>query len=1653
VTISFDQTGNSRGSTPTAQQRLLDLLEYIEHVEKMNRTPLFDVPAAFYAMFEEDFRSLPEIETNLAGDEVWLRIPRLNEKAPPDPSAALKPWVVLSKSPDTEPTLREQIRSAGRLDSEEVQWIRRSDLPQVDSLFRLYLSGPWATWAATERPRRAAIAAYNKLFLLHQALEAEGTDTPLELAWGIGVAVWRHPSGKRIRYPLITQLVEVGLDRTTLALEVRPRERLPTLETDAYADLEVSGVVRLEAMWKKYLESADTVLSPFDRQAVAALLKPAAGFLDASGQYWPETQPPSTGRGLPNATENLIVTDTWVLFARKRSPNFLIDDLQRLRQSLQGIDEIPEGPAALVTELPDEVVAKERIYFRGRSYSGGGPTDGPAVRELYFPKPYNDEQVSIVEKLERSAGVVVQGPPGTGKTHTIANVICHYLARGKRVLVTSKGEPALAVLRGQIPESIRALTVSLLTDERDGMRQFEHAIQTIASNVSRIQPEEVERRIAGLQHRLEQLHATLSAVDHDIAAWARRHLEAVEFEGRKVLPYELAKRVVEREAEYSWFPDQLTAEFSAPQMTEQDIQQLRVARRRLGRDLEYLDIALPASGQLASQEEIQRIHEALLGARRLQVELAERDAVPLLSDEPFVLTCAAQLSEELSECIQTYEQVYERGIAGTEVLHQAFATSGAETLRRLEEVVDEAQRIEQERQPFVSDPVSIPGDADLDSELRDAIGRLCAGKSATGLFSLSKSELKAKLAGISVSGAPPDAQIRWEHVRLAVEFQRKSRALVARWNAVASEFGLPAADQRATEGVRRIQALSAHVEAVRRLAIDHRVRLAAMSGAVFGTDADVLGVMPSKSKMAEVRQTLRDHLAQHELKSASAAAGRQMELLQDGAGAVSSQLRSVLEDQLGRDGVAPNAIGKRWSDLLSELRRLEALRPSQAEVRRVAILVEASGASLWANALRTQAVNGSVDSLLPGSWLEAWRWRQAANFIDAIDGRKALRALQTKRSSSESDLAKTYQDLVEAKTWIEVHRNSPPAVKAALQAYLNAVRAIGKGTGIRAARHRKAARAAMLDAYRAVPCWIMPQWRVSETLPPEIGKFDLVIVDEASQSDLWVLPALLRGSKIMVVGDDKQVSPDGIGLAEERIKDLKNRFLGSQVHGDQMTPEKSMYDLAKVVFAGEMVMLREHFRCVPPIIEFSKREFYNHELQPLRVANGLDRLDPPLIDVFVRGARRADKVNAAEARAIVDEIQSIVKDPACAKRSIGVVSLLGIEQAHTIFEMIRSEVPAEEIAARQITVGDARTFQGKERDIMLLSMVSTPDKSKAVTARMYEQRFNVAASRARDRMYLFRSVELVDLSKDDLKAKLIEHFRAPFREEPARVRALRELCESDFEREMFDQLTQAGYRVRPQVRVGAHRIDLVIEGEEDRRLAVECDGDQYHGPEQWAHDAARQRILERAGWTFWRCFGSSFNRDRKVVIQDLFDTLTSMGISPIGAAEAESGSYSEHRVVSPFEEQPNEESATAKEADEPNAASPASPASADSKVDGSAESALQGFRPRTEAPAHAERDVRRAGSAQGEDAGRPAAQSEPNSSMAGVQIGIPLHCGDGVYTEDQFRAFALQNRLVTVDNRDKSGALWVKSAVSPGTAQQLKTWGFQFVLSKGWWRK
>ena len=1475
--------------------QVLDLLNYIEQVEKLKTKPAFSVPSEFFVAYQHELKGLPELQFNLQveGDDVWLRLPRLREIAAPEPDEILRPWVTLPKSPEKAPELKgEIIILEGK---REVARARIDDHPEVRELFDWYVEYQWEPWAAAERPRRKTIARYNQLFSMQQAISTEGSETPLELAWGIGYASWKKEGfATPVKYPLLVQPCEITLNEKTFDLEVRPRDVEPRLEADCYAEMELSGVRQLEAFWRSALVTGVNRLNPFEASTFDGTLKAAVGHLDPSGAYEVRTDDVTP----PVPSDKLKITNTWVLFGRRRSGDIFLEDIRRLKKKVEEATSLPSVIRSFVEHGDSTVRVHPEHPFRGLSTSDGGAD----AMELFFPMAYNDEQVSIIQKLHANDGVVVQGPPGTGKTHTIANVICHYLAEGKRVLVTAKSESALAVLQEKLPEGVRPLSVALLSDERDGMKQFEHAIQTIASRVASINPTRSAANIAAAEGKLNQLHAKISHVDRTVSAYASKHMKTCRFQGHEVMPEEMAKLVLQDAQAHEWFDDEPPAtQDGVLPFDDAALTALRRARMLAGADLRYLECSLPAPEAIPAWADLLELHRDLVKAKSIEASVTQGDILALVDSRLETFEKAQTLVKFLEDRMSLKAKLVGTRQPWLDTLAKRFADMqpGDPVLQALLSVVADVRKLERQRRELIAKAVDVPVDAELNEDFTDALARLVAGKSAFP-FPFGKGDARKLVAAATVTGGSPASKGDWELVQETLGWRTHARKVLARWNSLSAEFGLAAPDAGIEAGFKNVALWQSGIEDTRQLTFDFDATLHSRLNEVFGKRTADRMWDDGEAFVASAYSSLQAHVDKGRLAYAMKRVQELVRKLEGHKGGIVSQLRTFLTETLGRPAADEAEQQATWLAQQAELSRLTALLPSLQEISRVTSAIEAAGASKWAKRLRTQEASADMDAITPVNWLDAWNWRQAVMFLDAIDGHHKVRELFDERKALTTTLARTYQELVAEKTWLGVFHNSPDSVRQALQAYLNAVQAMGAGTGVRAVRFRKNARDAMVRAYQAVPCWVLPQWRVSETIPPDIGLFDLVVIDEASQSDIWALPALLRGRKVLVVGDHKQVSPSAVGTAEEKIKELVGRFLTNQPHGSEMTPDKSIYDLARVVFAGNSVMLKEHFRCVPAIIEFSNREFYQGDIRPLRVPKANERLDPPLVDVFVKGGYRKGDVNDPEAKAIVDEIENILADPLFEGRSIGVVTLLGTSQAALIHEMVSERISPVDVVGRKIAIGPPPVFQGRERDIMLVSMVQGPGDRAAANRADMKQRFNVALSRARDRMYLFRSVSETEFREDTLNGKVISHFKQPFHQDVRRVQALRERCGSGFEFEMFDELVKRGFRVEPQVPCGGYRIDFVVEGNEGRRLAIECDGDRFHGPGQWQDDMVRQRVLERAGWTFWRCFASSFVRRREAVLVDLMQTLHKLGIEPLGAESVDNTVWVHYKEVDPY---------------------------------------------------------------------------------------------------------------------------------------------------------
>ncbi|MBM7865674.1 DUF559 domain-containing protein [Heliobacterium gestii] len=576
----------------------------------------------------------------------------------------------------------------------------------------------------------------------------------------------------------------------------------------------------------------------------------------------------------------------------------------------------------------------------------------------------------------------------------------------------------------------------------------------------------------------------------------------------------------------------------------------------------------------------------------------------------------------------------------------------------------------------------------------------------------------------------------------------------------------------------------------------------------------------------------------------------------------------------------------KYKDAYNRLARLHVLR-SDAKRREELLQRLEKAAPSWAGALRSRnGIHGQVN--LPGNVNEAWLWRQLNDELDDR-GRTSLEELQAEIETLRESLRKITAELVETRAWSAQVKRTTLTQRQALQGWKQLMRRVGKGTGAKASKFMAEARKLMPLCQSAVPVWIMPLSRVAETYDPRKNKFDVVIIDEASQADVMALVALYMGRQIVVVGDHEQVSPTAVGQNQTEVQKLIDAHLADIPNAVLYDGLFSIYDLAKTVY--QPVCLREHFRCVAPIIQFSNHLSYDGKIKPLRDdSRVLDK--PPTVAYRVEGAVTQRQINGVEAEAIASLLIACTEMPEYSRATFGVISMVGDKQAALIDQMLRNRLTEAECIQRRIQCGNPSQFQGDERDVIFLSMVDSPHEMGGPLTRrtegyqdIYKKRYNVAASRARDQMWVVYSLHPDhDLKDGDLRLQLIRHAQDPDNLLSLFEQKSKE-ADSDFEKQVLKRLLLAGYKVTPQWKVGAYRIDMVVEGA-GRRLAIECDGDKYHTAENLAEDMNRQAILERLGWRFARIRGSQYFRNPDQTMQVIFDKLNQMDIPPEGERDA-----------------------------------------------------------------------------------------------------------------------------------------------------------------------
>lgn len=1339
-----------------------------------------------------------------------------------------------------------------------------------------------SAWAPPEILARHALRFFEIFYDIHSMLEKDGEQ--LELLVADGHLNWRTTSGVdgtvTINHPVLLKRVELRFDPNVPEFTVHETDRESEIYGALFVDLQE---VAPSALRNRQNDLAGSGYHPLGWEDTDAFLRafiqtvsPLSGeFLDVPGSGAAET---------PRLWRNPV------LMLRKRVIG-IANAVDKIIEDIERQDFFPPALAQITGTFgswPEQGIGIEDGTVPSQ------PIQTISDDDILLAKEANEEQLQIIRRLSHSGSVIVQGPPGTGKTHTIGNLIGHLLAQGKSILVTSHTTKALRVLQDKVPEVLQPLCVSVLGSDQDARRQLESSISSITERLTK----DTSTTLLAKAQQYSSERKDLLRKSRELENLLR---EALENEYRDIVvgekaftPSEAARYIASHRNRHDWIPGPVKLGTSLPLTLQELVRLYALGSSFTAEEERDAGLPLPDLSDLPSERQFQvmvseyqdlQVRDLSAGQDRWQATSDDCTAFEELSG-----ILASEFSHELRRLTWRPYAIVAGIHGGTE----------REVWEKLISKINEAceangkHALVMHHRPRLSCELSIVRQRQITQDICDYLD---AGGKLGFLQLVTRTEWRQFIKSVSVSAGQPIHRDHFGALAYLSQLEALRLELEDLWNVlIGQRINTPFNSLGPTPEL-SCRALIAEIQRCLNWYSSVWVPLAERMKAQGLKLDDLAATLPREASQI-TEYLLIERMAIELLPPIlEAEAGRrrlkECETNFDRLAQLSLKVDPTTSDR-GCIGKVVIAVRTRSVDgyvtALEYVRRLHKVKPL-ADERGMHLQKLELVAPGWAEciALRMQPHNSGQ---LPGDVTTAWVWRQLHDTLverDRLDSQELQRQIDRTRDV----LRELTKLLIDAKSWgRQLERlQGNNLVRQALVGWLDTTKRLASTRQIdRRQTLLTEARKLMKQCAQAVPVWIMPISLMAESFDPQVTRFDVVIIDEASQADLNALIPLYMGKQIVVVGDHEQVTPLGVGKDQTILENLRKSILQDIPNAHLFDNLSSIYDIARQSF-GDAIRLVEHFRCVPEIIAFSNQLSYEGKIRPLRESNST-HLKPACIPYHVNGTREAE-VNRVEAETIISLIKAMIIHPSYAGKTIGVISMGGENQAVSIETMLHKQIKGIELEKRRIQAGISGQFQGDERDIIFLSMVDSPESEgflRAVGEGAFEQtkkRYNVAASRARDQLWVVHSFDPErHLKANDIRLRLLRHVKDPM----ATLRSYNLVVgktESDFERQVLKRLTDAGYRVKAQWQVGYYRIDLVVEGG-GKRLAIECDGDRYHPLEKLADDMARQTVLERLGWRFVRIRGSAFYRDPDAAMKSVFARLMELEILPEGHYEEES---------------------------------------------------------------------------------------------------------------------------------------------------------------------
>jgi very-short-patch-repair endonuclease len=1486
---------------------LNDIFRYLQELVQLRATTIYDVNSYEERIWLADLLQTKGCEVNVGsgdtpGEATWLvRMSKPSVPKRPDPSAAIREWLDPSTLDQTEtyPTVLSELPDPTDPAGEPRTL---SDDPQLEASIYHWIEQIWEKWREQYVPAKQSADLYDSIHSLHLLMKREGQVYELVVASALMTA--RHPEVGVIRRHLLTLPVSVEFAAERGVLTIAPESDLAQsrLETDMIP-VSLKPEPAVETLLKNSAHEITTQIwhEPTVHSTIAPYLNERA---DRDYDHSPQ-------RAL-NTSAAKFVTFAPAVLLRRRGERDVLRLLGEIGYVLQSADDVPEPILELVRAgYVEEHEPADRFV--------GTDNLSDDVDDVLLPLPANSEQVAIVRDLARHNLVRVQGPPGTGKSHTIVNIVCNLLAHGSRVLVTSQSPSALRVLKGLLKEhasEFLPLCVNLLGNDQESRQDLESSVSSIDAKLDDDAASQRTKELPDAAGRLSDLRTGLAKTQSDL--YARLNRERVGmgplFSRYSGTPGDIAQQLEMERPDIGWLEDGPSLTDVSPLDCSEVSRFIELARICGANPLNPLDreaarlLSLPTPRQVldwavrldeAAQVRARQPHsegevlsalaamyadDAEMADQNVRQYIGQADMLPV-DEYPWLLKALRASLGNIGELWLHLQSI-------TEATHE-----------KLEAV---------QHTSIVSEPSTVSTRSQIATDARRRLAQLRANPKQHMLKKWIARDLRETkyLERWVVNGVPCRDIPALEHLVAYLD----AELALDDWHEEWSEHLVGSASITFAQKTIRVKTHLNLLNKVRELSelascIHKQIKCPATPrfSCVTADDARRLLVTLNDASVIREEMSIRKALGDINTNIAGLPARASSSLVQEIDIAVSD-----------RDFKRLGALLDQWEDLVLLCKDYDERDILASKARPVL--------PIFTSQLLNDPTSSHWDERTQ-HFLRAFEHAQMRTEVERISAAFGVAELWAEQKRLRDEIFVATARLASLKAWTALDQRVQRAAREDLRAWGQAAKQASR-SGLRAAAARVRARELMPKCQDIVPAWIMPLFKVYEQHSATTSMpYDVVILDEASQANPWALAVFFLARKVLIVGDEYQTAPETIGVKDEEAADLSSRYLRnvSATLQQALTYTNSLYDVAGVK-APKRVYLREHFRCMPEIIEYSNRLCYKPNGHPLLALRQYPpkRLDP-IRTTYVHEGRREGQgssvINRREAEAVAQAIADCCGSEEYAGKSMAVLCLQGREQSQLIQKLVRAKVGPREIDARDMKFGVPAALQGDERDIVFISMVAAQGDTNvvALTKPEDQRRFNVAISRARDQVWVFHSLTEQDLSQKCYRRGLLAYLRearagfdhvdgldvASFRAavgSTARQRGNHPVgFDSWFEVDMCLQIAAKGYRVRPHVPFGSYTVDLVVEGE-NCRLAVECDGDHVHGEANWEEDARRQADLERCGLKFWRVRYSEYYLDREKATLTLWSSLNDMGILPVGATPRQTPSHvRDEEPVPPWE--------------------------------------------------------------------------------------------------------------------------------------------------------